>query len=412
VADVVLAQALYLRGQRAESERIVRALPQDLPPSASLYEQLGLLAGAQDRHLRSIEWYEQALNLGAANPGELRYWEGISALGRGDYGRALSFLESARAEDAVPPLEEQARRDGLRATAPSLVFPFRMADDSNELSNRQTGVGFSAWPGRAFPITVEAVTGTLEQRGLSYDRTRTTGSVSRALVTPQLGLHGFLGTEQYNGPDRRVMGGGGATYYFADRSTLGIDLRRDTIWAERDGRDPRQDARSVDLSRLGPNFMVNAAEVTLGKTLGQGQEVRVQASGRSYQDDNHQATLYGHYQFALSDRPGSWAAIGPSVYWETFSRRSPAYFSSDGYVALGGMWHSILRSSVWRFEAELDPHATWLDGSWSYGAHGVVDVSRTFGPVSAGMGLFSHYDRRTDYWSWSAAAQLGLRLSR
>ena len=107
---------------------------------------------------------------------------------------------------------------------------------------------------------------------------------------------------------------------------------------------------------------------------------------------------------------GLWTALRPNVYWESFDRRTPAYFSPDGFYAVGGMWHNILSSPLWRLEAELNPRLTWLDGRASYGLHGVIDLSRAFGPVSAGIGGFTFYDRRSDYWAWRVAAQLGVRL--
>ena len=147
----------------------------------------------------------------------------------------------------------------------------------------------------------------------------------------------------------------GAAYYFEDRSALRLDFRRDSIWTERDRRDPRQFVRAVDLARLGPDFMIGGAELTFDKMLGTGREARVQFGVNDFQDGNLQGFLYGHYQFIVNDRPGLWTALRPNVYWETFDRRTPAYFSPDGFYAVGGMWHNILSSPLWRLEAELNP---------------------------------------------------------
>ena len=409
-ADLILAQVLYLTDRRRESDDIVARLPADLPRSASIFEQAGQLAAVRDQHLRGIRWFEQALTLSPRNAGELYYWQGVSALKRGDYARALERLERARAAGALPELSRLARLEAQRQSAPTVWLPVRVSGDSNDLSTRQAGIGFTAWPGRRFPLSLEAVSGALSQNDLSFDRARIVATMGRALVQSQFGVNGYVGTERYDGRDGRLVGGGGAAYYFEDRSALRVDFRRDSIWTERDRRDPRQFTRAVDLARVGPDFMIRGTELTLDKVLGTGREARVQVGVNDFQDGNLQGFLYGHYQFVLNDRPGRWTALRPNVYWETFDRRTPAYFSPDGFYAVGGMWHSILSSPLWRFEAELNPRLTWLDGRTSYDLQGVIDLSRAFGPVSAGIGGFTFYDRRSDYWAWRVAAQLGVRL--
>jgi tetratricopeptide (TPR) repeat protein len=411
-ADLILAQALYLSDRRRESDAIVARLPADLPQSASIFEQAGQLAAARDQHLRGIRWFGEALALAPANAGELHYWQGVSALKRGDYARALEHLERARLAGALPELARLARLEAQRSSAPTVWLPVRVSGDSNDLSTRQAGIGFTAWPGRQFPLSLEAVSGALSQRDLTFDRARIIASMGRALVRPRFGLNGYVGTERYDGRDGRLVGGAGATYYFEDRSALRLDFRRDSIWTERDRRDPRQFTRAVDLARVGPDFMIGGAELTFDKMLGTGREARVQLGVNDFQDGNLQGFLYGHYQFIVNDRPGLWTALRPNVYWEAFDRRTPAYFSPDGFYAVGGMWHNILSSPLWRLETELNPRLTWLDGRASYGLHGVIDVSRAFGPVSAGLGAFTFYDRRSDYWAWRLAAQVGVRLGR
>lgn len=413
-ADLVLAQALYLNGRRRESDAVVAGLPEELPRSASVFSQAGQLAAARDRHLQGIRWFDQALTLSPSPPnaGELYYWQGVSALKRGDYARALERLERARLAGALPELERLARLEARRQSTPTLWLPFRVSDDSNGLTMRQAGIGVTTWPGRRFPLSLEAVSGALRQQDVSFDRARVVGGVGRALVSPRVGLSGYAGTERYDGRDARFVGGAGASIDFEDRSMLRVDVRRDSIWTERDRRDPRQFTRAVQLAALGPDFMVRGAELTLDKTLGTGREARLQFGVNQFQDGNLQGLLYGHYQFVLDDRPGIWTAFRPNLYWETFDRRTPDYFSPDGFTAVGGMWHGIFSSPAWRFEAEVNPRLTWLDGRASYGLHGVLDLSRAFGPVSAGVGAFTFYDRRSDYWAWRLAVQAGIRLGR
>jgi tetratricopeptide (TPR) repeat protein len=411
-AELILAQALYLSDRRRESDAVVAGLPAALPQSASVFEQAGQLSAARDQHLRGIRWFGEALALGPANAGELYYWQGLSALKRGDYARALDSFERARRSGALPELENLARLEARRASAPAVWLPVRVSGDSNGLSTRQTGVGFTAWPGRLFPLSLEAVSGALRQDAESFDRARVLASLGRALVHPRLGLTAYGGTERYDRAAGQWVGGGGATYYFEDRSAIRLDVRRDSIWTERDRRDPRQFTRAVDLAAVGPDFMVRGIEVSLDKALGTGREARVQVGRNQFQDGNVQGFLYGHYQFIVNDRPGLWTALRPNVYWEGFDRLTPGYFSPDSFYSAGGMWHGIFSSPRWRIEGELNPRLTWLDGRTSYGVHGVIDVSRAFGPLTGGIGAFTFYDRRSDYWAWRVAAQLGVRLGR
>ena len=100
--------------------------------------------------------------------------------------------------------------------------------------------------------------------------------------------------------------------------------------------------------------------------------------------------------------------------YETLLRAADDWSEPDARAQLVesmGAFPSMKRCrNLWRLEAELNPRLTWLDGRTSYGLHGVIDVSRAFGPVSAGIGAFTFYDRRSDYWAWRLAAQVGVRL--
>lgn len=410
IADAVLAEALHLRGHFRESRRVVDGLPTPLPQDPRLLDALAHLAASRDEHLRAIRLYTAALDRKPENPGELAYWRGRSAARRGDPGRALADFDRARAAGAVPELEQRARVEARFASAPALAAPASASDDSNGLSSVLGGVAADVWVGRRLPVSFEALGGVLSQRSTSFARTRTLIGTPDARVRPDLSLQAQAGAETYGNGSRRLVGSGGATYFFEGRSALRVAAWQDSLWAMRDRREMRQFNRGVDLAALGPDFRTRGAEMVLDTASGDRNMARLQLGGDWFGDGNRRQAVYGHYQFTVEDRPGRWTGLRPNVQWERFSRPSPSYFSPDSHLALGAAWHTQRQTTNWRLEAEVNPRLTWLRADPNAGAYAAVDMSRRLGEATAGIGGFAFYDRRTDYWSWRAVAQVGIRL--
>ncbi len=411
IADVVLAEALHLQGRARESRRLVEGLPLPLPTDPSLLEALAHLAASRDEHLRATRLYTEALAHEPANAGELAYWRGRSAALRGDAGRALPDLARARASGDVPALVARGEADVRLATSPLVAVPAGGARDSNGLASAMGGVAAEFWSGRRVPLSFELLSGVLAQGRASYTRTRVRGGVD-ARVSAPLRLEAQAGLETYGASTRLFVGGARATYTFENRSSLSVAAWQDSLWAVRDRLDVRQFTRGVDLAALGPGFRVRGAEAALDAALGARDMARVQAGGDWFGDGNQRRFVYGHYQYALQDRPGIWTAFRPSLYWESFERTSPFYFSPETHLTLGTAWHTVRSTPIWRVEAEVAPRLTWLGADVSSGAFATVDLSRRIGPASAGVAGFAFYDRRTDYWSWRIAGQIGIRLGK
>ena len=409
-ADITLAEALYLNGARGESADLVATFPDAPPEDPEILELLGHLAAAKDEHLRAFRLFGEAIERDASNNGALRYWRGLSAAKRADYGRALQELDQARAANVVPGLERETRADIASATAPMGLLPLRVFADANGVSLTQGGVGWRLWPTQGLPLAGEMIGGRISQGDVSYRRTRVTARIDRALVTPKLAVNGELGVEDYESGGSLLLGRGGVSYQFEEESVVGIELQRDSLWSAHDSREPRRFNRVTDLRRLGPNFRIQRVRATLDKAAGEGRTLRVQGGRGLFEDGNRRSSVYAHYQVATTDVPGNWTALVPNVHWESFRDASPLYFSPDRYLSIGTMWHTIRSAADWRLDAEINPKLVLSRAEPGFGLHGVLDITRDVGPFTAGGGAFIVYDQHADYWLWRLAAQLGLRL--
>jgi len=411
-ADLVLAQALHLRGRVRESLALNNGQPKADQETPELLELFGQLAAARNEHLRAVKLFDRARAKGAEKPGDLWMWSARSAGLRADYGRATERLSQSTVGGAEPSYAPRVRTNLNAGIAPVISTPTRVFNDSNDITLVQTGVRGRVVPGRRADVFGELTYGNLTQDGNDFRRTRGVVGINQALVRPDVGLHGAIGAEHYDRGGTLAVARGGVTKYFEDNSRIGVTAYRESMWSDHDPRDVRQFNRVLDLARLGPTFHIQGASIVFDQRTAPLQQAQVEFGAEAFKDDNAHQYAYGHYQFVLQDRPGAWTAIRPNVYWEHFSQTSPLYFSPNQFVSIGSMWHQMRGRGPWRLETEVNPKVTLFDSRAGFAMHGLVDATRDVGPATIGGGGFVLYDRRSNYWAWRLAAQVGVRLGR
>jgi hypothetical protein len=168
----------------------------------------------------------------------------------------------------------------------------------------------------------------------------------------------------------------------------------------------------VDLAALGPDFSVSGFHGLLNLHLSPARELMIDAGADRYQDTNARGFISGHYQIVTTDRPGTWTAVAPNVYYESFRRPSPFYFTPDKYVAVGTRWQTTRSTARWTLEFQANPAVSWLDTRTGFAVDGVADLTRKWERTAAGVGGFIFYDQRGDYWAWRLAGQFSVRVGR
>ena len=408
---MTLAEALHLQGRLSESVTVFGELPAELNNDSKALEMYGRLSAARNQHLRSTRTFQQAIDLGSTKPGELWYWSGVSALERRDFSSASTALDRAHASGELPALVQDAHEKLDRQTSPLFSLPARIFGDSNDLSVRQTGVRGQIWPSLAVPLFGEVVVGEVSQHETRHTRQRAVIGVADAFVAPALTLGLEAGAERYD-RGSLFVGRGAATFTHEDTSLVTVEVQRGTFWSAHDRRNPREFNRVVDLAGLGPGMRVTRLQGTTDTVLAPGRRLRAEGGADRYGDGNVRGFAYGHYEMVTTARQGRWTAFAPNLYWESYRRDSPLYFSPSSYVALGGLLHTIRSTPGWRVELEANPTATWYRSDLGFALHGVVDAARTWERATLGAGAFFFYDQRQQYWSYRIAGQFDLRLGR
>ncbi|MFH1572601.1 MAG: tetratricopeptide repeat protein, partial [Acidobacteriota bacterium] len=411
---ITLAQSLHLQGNSREADRVLREMLIPTPQRPEATAWLARVAMALDRHLESFRLSERALHLGASEPGELWMLHGEAARKRADYGRARAALERA-AGAGFDPVRLNAARENLRVgLRPSASVPFSINEDSNELLLAQAGISALLRLTPGIPLTAQFLIGELKQRGARFTRTAGMVAIPQVFVTPELGLHLRAGMEDYRSGGSLFVWEAGGRYFFRDTSEIGVSGLRESLWSGYDRREPREFNRVTGLEALGPDFHVHTVRAYIDKASGGGRRLRLESGASGYQDGNDRVFLYGHYQVPLSDRAGNWTVVAPNLYFETFTDRSPSYFSPDRFVTLGGMLHTIRRApdNRWRVEGEVNPRLVSSDGRQGFGIHAVLDFSVLAGPVELGAGGFVFYEELNDYWLWRISGGIRVPVGR
>ena len=292
-----------------------------------------------------------------------------------------------------------------------MAIPLRAFGDSHGFSLAQSGIRGQIWPS-GVPLVGELTSGRLSQHGAGFTRTTATAGFGSVFILPALAVTGRAGLEDYGSGRRLWLAETGATATFDQASTVGIGLRRGSLWSDQDVRDPHRFSRVVDLAALGPDFSVYGFNGLLNLRLSPARELHIDAGADRFQDGNARGFIFGHYQIVTTDRPGAWTAVAPNLYYESFRRPSPFYFSPDQYVAMGSRWQTIRSTPRWTLELQANPALSWRDARTGFAVDGVADLTRKWERAAAGLGGFIFYDQREDYWSWRLAGQFSVRVGR
>lgn len=98
----LLALALHERGESAEAQPLIEAEMEETPEDALLWVSLGDVLGAQGQHDRSMEAYQQALDLDSNAWGAHHGW-GLCLVQQENYAAAIDHYRAALAiEDNLP----------------------------------------------------------------------------------------------------------------------------------------------------------------------------------------------------------------------------------------------------------------------------------------------------------------------
>jgi hypothetical protein len=310
--------------------------------------------------------------------------------------------------NAVPDLERATREEVERATAPSLELPMRLFGDSSKASLVEAGTGITWSPGKMLALTGEAFRCRIQQRSQDYQRTNVSLSADNFFLTPRVGLNLRVGTENYGNGRRLNIGQVGAKFFFEDGSDVSVKFHRDSFWSDHDQRAAQQFNRLMDLAKVGPAFSIQGVSAAADKVLYPGHQLRIEAGGSEYADNNSRLFLYTHYQIGHGREV--WNAIRPNIYWESFRKTSSAYFSPVQFIAFGNAFHTIRGNPRWNIEAQINPQALFTRSEKGFGIDGLLDVRRQFGPFSIGVGTFAFYDQPAHYTMWRAVVQFRVRL--
>lgn len=411
-AVVALVQSLHLQGRSVEARQFLRTHPVGTGANAEALVWLGHASEATDRHLESFQAFDHALSSGAQPRGTVWIWRGQAAQKRGDLRRAEASYDAALDAGAAT-TDVRVAQKGLHAsTLPRLETPVIADGDSNDLRLTQAGIGAAFFlPGDWARIGATILRGTLDQRAFHTMRTVNEIAIDHLFPVPQLELQASVGQELY-GSSRLTTAHGGGQYIFSDGVRVGGNLSRESLLSIRDGRDPREFNRIIDLAALGPAFEIHRVEGFLDTAAGADGSVRVSAGRESFEDGNRRLFSYIHYQVPLMSGVRHWIALRPNAYLESFVTTVPAYFSPRQHLTLGTMLHGVFAFPRWSLETEVNPHLLRTDGNSGFGIHGVTSLTVHWGPVDVGGDAFIFYDGLAPYSHWRAAGRLTLPLAR
>ena len=312
----------------------------------------------------------------------------------------------------------QADRDLDLVTAPRISALGTAFADANDITFRAGGVEAAAHLLPGLPMKTQVTWGFIEQDATSfrektdYDRLAAIVSVGDVYITPSVALFGRASFEGFDDFDSNLWGGrAGIKGFFLNGSEAGAWVGRETFWADHDRRNPRTFNRLVDLSQLDrPAFRLDRIAGWTQLVLSSRHTWRLDGGYDDYEDGNHRAWAYTHYQIELpGSREGRWTAIKPNAYVEFVGREDPAYFSPSYHLTLGTMLHTIRQYNAWTLEGEVNPQVLITEGDTDFGGHVAGDVVYTFGRLSVGAGGF-FFGETDGYWLWRTLAKITLRF--
>ncbi|WP_045213709.1 tetratricopeptide repeat protein [Desulfonatronovibrio magnus] len=102
-AVLALAQALHLQGKSGRADRLLRDHEEQVMEHPEGREWMGYVAVARDRHLQAFNIFDELIQEGWRNPGNLWLWRGIAATRRGDMVRADESFQKAQEYGQVSP---------------------------------------------------------------------------------------------------------------------------------------------------------------------------------------------------------------------------------------------------------------------------------------------------------------------
>ena len=339
--------------------------------------------------------------------------------------------ESLSAEIAKAEKELEARRK------PSVGAYGSGFHDKNDITVMHGGLFAAANFLDALNARLLVMTGQLHQDAKSQRREtdiwRTAASLGVAdlFLTPHIILWGAAGYETFtlNSPEsqlsvdnegnlnrwsrtpmyRGYLVGGrlGGKYVFDNESELGLEAKRESLWAEHDKFDTRLFNRVEDMTRMAADMAANKGRVFANIVTFPEQQLHLDGGFDSLEDGNLRRWGYAHYQFpVLWSQDKHWTVLRPNFYAESCTENKPGYFSPDSHITTGVMLHTIHDFKHIDLEAEVNPQLLWTrnqtkNGETQEGIHGLVNITYKYDGLRLGVGGFAYADT-DNYWIYRA----------
>ena len=339
--------------------------------------------------------------------------------------------ESLSAEIAKAEKELEARRK------PSVGLYGSAFRDKNEITVMHGGLFAAANFLDAVNARLFVMTGQLHQdakgqrRETNIWRTAASLGVTDLFLTPRIIVWGAAGYETFtlNSPEsqlsmdsegnlnrwsrtpmyRGYLVGGrlGGKYVFGNESELGLEVKRESFWAEHDKFDTRVFNRVEDMTKMAADMAANKGRIFANIVTFPEQQLHLDGGFDSLEDGNFRRWGYAHYQFpVLWSQDKHWTALRPNFYVESCSENKPGYFSPDSHITTGIMLHTIHNFKYVDLEAEVNPQLLWTrnqtkNGETQEGVHGLVNITYKYEGLRLGVGGFAYADT-DNYWIYRA----------
>lgn len=368
---------------------------------------------------------------GLAPAGSLASPEGARAFNTRDADRPGSVTTpQARAFNAEIDKAETELDQKTRPFVGAYGSGFR---DSNNISVLHGGAYAGATIQDAVNLRFQAMTGLLHQDAKGYRRESDVWRTSVYLgvvdlfLTPRIVVWGGVGYEafQLHGASAELSldndgavnlwrrtpmyrgyvidGKLGAKYIFDNESEIGVEAKRESMWAEHDKFDTRLFNRITDMTKMAPDMAVNRARVFTDIVTFPEQQLHIEGGLDSMEDGNLRKWAYSHYQVpVLWSRDKHWTVLRPNFYAESCDENKPGYFSPDYHITVGLMLHTVQEFGPIEVEAEVNPKVLWTKdktqkGDLREGVHGLLNVAYKYKSLRVGVGAFCYTDTE-GYW--------------